>query len=224
MQQAVPAASGTLTASSPSLSLQSWLFFLSPSPKRSAFRSMPGMTTPSPFCLRALKTPTAFLNDNHIQDVVLRCSALSVMGTWYVTIVVIIKYIWPDKEMTPVFAPTRWADVHSPFQACWLHPCCPVLCLLLTGVVCCSASPWTAVFNAMPTICFGFQVFLHSVPFYITKRCSCLLSASILMIILSYLLPPHLFVDSAMSAACRCSTAWAEKRSNLGDLSSHLAW
>lgn len=36
------------------------------------------------------------------------CSALSVMGTWYVTIVVIIKYIWPDKEVTPAFVPSRW--------------------------------------------------------------------------------------------------------------------
>lgn len=35
------------------------------------------------------------------------CSALSVMGTWYVTIVVIIKYIWPDKEVTPSFMPVR---------------------------------------------------------------------------------------------------------------------
>lgn len=35
------------------------------------------------------------------------CSALSVMGTWYVTIVVIIKYIWPDKELTPAFVPAR---------------------------------------------------------------------------------------------------------------------
>lgn len=36
------------------------------------------------------------------------CSALSVMGTWYVTIVVIIKYIWPDKEVIPGYSPTRW--------------------------------------------------------------------------------------------------------------------
>ncbi|XP_009194834.2 putative sodium-coupled neutral amino acid transporter 7 isoform X2 [Papio anubis] len=28
-------------------------------------------------------------------------SFLSVVGTWYVTAIVIIKYIWPDKEMTP---------------------------------------------------------------------------------------------------------------------------
>uniref|UniRef100_A0A3Q0QXX8 Sodium-coupled neutral amino acid transporter 7 n=1 Tax=Amphilophus citrinellus TaxID=61819 RepID=A0A3Q0QXX8_AMPCI len=50
-------------------------------------------------------------------------SALSVMGTWYVTIVVIIKYIWPDKEVIPGYIPT-------------------------------SSASWTAVFNAMPTICF----------------------------------------------------------------------
>lgn len=35
------------------------------------------------------------------------CSALSVLGTWYVTVVVIIKYIWPDKEVTPGFGSTR---------------------------------------------------------------------------------------------------------------------
>ncbi|XP_074864803.1 sodium-coupled neutral amino acid transporter 7 isoform X1 [Carettochelys insculpta] len=53
-------------------------------------------------------------------------SSLSVIGTWYVTTVVIIKYIWPDKEITPGYIPTR-------------------------------PSSWMAVFNAMPTICFGFQ-------------------------------------------------------------------
>lgn len=35
------------------------------------------------------------------------CSALSVMGTWYVTVVVIVKYIWPDKEMSPGFVSPR---------------------------------------------------------------------------------------------------------------------
>ncbi|XP_029312675.1 sodium-coupled neutral amino acid transporter 7 [Cottoperca gobio] len=62
-------------------------------------------------------------------------SALSVMGTWYVTIVVIIKYIWPDKDMTPGYIPT-------------------------------SATSWTAVFNAMPTICFGFQCHVSCVPVF----------------------------------------------------------
>ncbi|XP_060901722.1 sodium-coupled neutral amino acid transporter 7 [Labrus mixtus] len=62
-------------------------------------------------------------------------SMLSVMGTWYVTIVVIIKYIWPDREITPGYIPT-------------------------------SASSWTAVFNAMPTICFGFQCHVSSVPVF----------------------------------------------------------
>nr|XP_046241744.1 putative sodium-coupled neutral amino acid transporter 7 [Scatophagus argus] len=62
-------------------------------------------------------------------------SALSVMGTWYVTIVVIIKYIWPDKEVTPGYVPT-------------------------------SSSSWTAVFNAMPTICFGFQCHVSCVPVF----------------------------------------------------------
>jgi hypothetical protein len=28
-------------------------------------------------------------------------SFLSVVGTWYVTAIIIIKYIWPDKEMRP---------------------------------------------------------------------------------------------------------------------------
>lgn len=35
------------------------------------------------------------------------CSALSVIGTWYVTIVVIVRYIWPDKKVTPAYIPTR---------------------------------------------------------------------------------------------------------------------
>lgn len=35
-------------------------------------------------------------------------SFLSVVGTWYVTAIVIIKYIWPDKEMTPGDILTRW--------------------------------------------------------------------------------------------------------------------
>ncbi|XP_065272622.1 sodium-coupled neutral amino acid transporter 7 [Emys orbicularis] len=62
-------------------------------------------------------------------------SSLSVIGTWYVTAVVIIKYIWPDKEITPGHIPTR-------------------------------PSSWMAVFNAMPTICFGFQCHVSSVPVF----------------------------------------------------------
>lgn len=62
-------------------------------------------------------------------------SALSVMGTWYVTIVIIIKYMWPDKGVTPSFVPA-------------------------------SSSSWTAVFNAMPTICFGFQCHVSCVPVF----------------------------------------------------------
>ncbi|XP_030269744.1 sodium-coupled neutral amino acid transporter 7 [Sparus aurata] len=62
-------------------------------------------------------------------------STLSVMGTWYVTIVVIIKYIWPDKDMTPGYVPP-------------------------------SSASWTAVFNAMPTICFGFQCHVSCVPVF----------------------------------------------------------
>ncbi|KAM7146859.1 sodium-coupled neutral amino acid transporter 7 isoform 1-T4 [Macrochelys suwanniensis] len=62
-------------------------------------------------------------------------SSLSVIGTWYVTAVVVIKYIWPDKEITPGHIPTR-------------------------------PSSWMAVFNAMPTICFGFQCHVSSVPVF----------------------------------------------------------
>ncbi|KAK0150054.1 putative sodium-coupled neutral amino acid transporter 7 [Merluccius polli] len=66
-------------------------------------------------------------------------SAFSVVGTWYVTIVVIVKYFMLTKEMTPTDIPT-------------------------------SASSWTAVFNAMPTICFGFQCHVSSVPVYNSMR------------------------------------------------------
>ncbi|KAG2470174.1 putative sodium-coupled neutral amino acid transporter 7 [Polypterus senegalus] len=62
-------------------------------------------------------------------------SALSVLGTWYVTIVIIVKYIWPDKEISPGYIPVR-------------------------------PPSWTAVFNAMPTICFGFQCHVSSVPVF----------------------------------------------------------
>lgn len=62
-------------------------------------------------------------------------SALSVMGTWYVTVVIIVKYIWPDKEVSP-------------------------------GYIATSSASWTAVFNAMPTICFGFQCHVSCVPVF----------------------------------------------------------
>ncbi|XP_042196270.1 putative sodium-coupled neutral amino acid transporter 7 [Callorhinchus milii] len=62
-------------------------------------------------------------------------SALSVMGTCYVTSVVIIKYIRPDQDLVPGDIPTS--------------PTC-----------------WTAVFNAMPTICFGFQCHVSGVPVF----------------------------------------------------------
>lgn len=81
------------------------------------------------------------------------------MGTWYVTVVVIVKYIWPDKEMSPGFVSPRWAMfvLFNTPQLCLptppLHPW-----PLLNGSLCSSSSSWTAVFNAMPTICFGFQV------------------------------------------------------------------
>lgn len=66
-------------------------------------------------------------------------STLSVLGTWYVTIVVIIKYLWPDRVIKPGYIPT-------------------------------SASSWTAVFNAMPTICFGFQCHVSCVPVFNSMR------------------------------------------------------
>ncbi|XP_017573649.1 putative sodium-coupled neutral amino acid transporter 7 [Pygocentrus nattereri] len=62
-------------------------------------------------------------------------SMLSVIGTWYVTIIIIIKYIWPDKDFSPGNIPT-------------------------------SPASWTDVFNAMPTICFGFQCHVSSVPVF----------------------------------------------------------
>ncbi|XP_051884127.1 sodium-coupled neutral amino acid transporter 7 isoform X2 [Pristis pectinata] len=62
-------------------------------------------------------------------------STLSVLGTWYVTIIVIIKYIWPDKGIN-------------------------------TGDIPTSPSSWMAVFNAIPTICFGFQCHVSSVPVF----------------------------------------------------------
>ncbi|KAI4905331.1 hypothetical protein NFI96_015424 [Prochilodus magdalenae] len=62
-------------------------------------------------------------------------SMLSVIGTWYVTIIIIIRYIWPDKEVSPGNIPT-------------------------------SPASWTDVFNAMPTICFGFQCHVSSVPVF----------------------------------------------------------
>ncbi|XP_072516961.1 sodium-coupled neutral amino acid transporter 7 [Salminus brasiliensis] len=62
-------------------------------------------------------------------------STLSVIGTWYVTIIIIIKYFWPDKNISPGDIPT-------------------------------SPASWTDVFNAMPTICFGFQCHVSSVPVF----------------------------------------------------------
>ncbi|XP_049642088.1 sodium-coupled neutral amino acid transporter 7 [Suncus etruscus] len=62
-------------------------------------------------------------------------SFLSVVGTWYVTAIVIIKYIWPDNEVIP-------------------------------GAVLTRPTSWVAMFNAMPTICFGFQCHVSSVPVF----------------------------------------------------------
>ncbi|XP_016359938.1 putative sodium-coupled neutral amino acid transporter 7 [Sinocyclocheilus anshuiensis] len=38
-------------------------------------------------------------------------STLSVIGTWYVTIIIIVKYIWPDKDVSPGIIPVR-SEVH----------------------------------------------------------------------------------------------------------------
>ncbi|XP_063294698.1 sodium-coupled neutral amino acid transporter 7 [Pelobates fuscus] len=62
-------------------------------------------------------------------------SFLSVLGTCYVTVIVIVRCIWPSSVI-----PTR--DIPS------------------------SPSTWLAVFNAVPTICFGFQCHVSSVPVY----------------------------------------------------------
>lgn len=86
------------------------------------------------------------------------------MGTWYVTIVVIIKYFWPDKEVTPGYVPTRCGK-HFTTLSKHLHPPHLALFELLNHCVCYSSASWTAVFNAMPTICFGFQVSPHLVSF-----------------------------------------------------------
>ncbi|KAL7866864.1 hypothetical protein AOLI_G00146780 [Acnodon oligacanthus] len=66
-------------------------------------------------------------------------SMLSVIGTWYVTIIIIIRYIWPDEDVSPGNIPT-------------------------------SPASWTDVFNAMPTICFGFQCHVSSVPVFNSMR------------------------------------------------------
>ncbi|XP_034164583.1 sodium-coupled neutral amino acid transporter 7 [Pangasianodon hypophthalmus] len=66
-------------------------------------------------------------------------STFSVIGTWYVTAIIVIKYVWPDPEMSPGIIPT-------------------------------SPASWTAVFNAMPTICFGFQCHVSSVPVFNSMR------------------------------------------------------
>ncbi|XP_077166367.1 sodium-coupled neutral amino acid transporter 7 [Paroedura picta] len=62
-------------------------------------------------------------------------SGLSVIGTWYVTAVIGVKYIWPDPDIIP-------------------------------GEIQTSPSSWMSVFNAMPTICFGFQCHVSSVPVF----------------------------------------------------------
>uniref|UniRef100_H3AQM3 Sodium-coupled neutral amino acid transporter 7 n=1 Tax=Latimeria chalumnae TaxID=7897 RepID=H3AQM3_LATCH len=67
-------------------------------------------------------------------------STLSVIGTWYVTVVIIITYLWTDPYM-------------------------------LYFQVKVSPSSWTAVLNAMPTICFGFQCHVISIPMFNKEKC-----------------------------------------------------
>ncbi|NP_001091398.1 putative sodium-coupled neutral amino acid transporter 7 [Xenopus laevis] len=62
-------------------------------------------------------------------------SFLSVLGTCYVTVVVVVRCIWPDTTI-----PSH--EISS------------------------SSSSWLAVFNAVPTICFGYQCHVSSVPVY----------------------------------------------------------
>ncbi|CAJ0917116.1 unnamed protein product [Ranitomeya imitator] len=66
-------------------------------------------------------------------------SSLSVLGTCYVTFIVIYRCVQPTSE-PPSDSATR------------------------------SASSWIAVFNAIPTICFGYQCHVSSVPVYGSMR------------------------------------------------------
>lgn len=61
-------------------------------------------------------------------------SSLSVLGTCYVTFIVIFRCAQPHEQI-PAYIPSR-------------------------------ASSWIAVFNAVPTICFGYQCHVSSVPVY----------------------------------------------------------
>ncbi|XP_041506724.1 putative sodium-coupled neutral amino acid transporter 7 isoform X2 [Microtus oregoni] len=94
--------------------------------RRSASRNMPGSEVPTQ------PGPDRGSDQRQLES---HFCFLSVVGTWYVTAIIIIKYIWPDKEMRPGDILTR-----------------PV--------------SWMAVFNAMPTICFGFQCHVSSVPVF----------------------------------------------------------
>ncbi|XP_018431130.1 PREDICTED: putative sodium-coupled neutral amino acid transporter 7 [Nanorana parkeri] len=61
-------------------------------------------------------------------------SSISVLGTCYVTFIVIFRCVLPHEQI-PAYIPSR-------------------------------ASSWIAVFNAVPTICFGYQCHVSSVPVY----------------------------------------------------------
>ncbi|XP_072135365.1 sodium-coupled neutral amino acid transporter 7 [Mobula birostris] len=88
-------------------------------------------------------------------------STLSVLGTWYVTVIVIVKYVWPDQGISTGHIPTR-------------------------------PSSWMMVFNAVPTICFGFQCHVSSIPVFHSmerpsmQRWSWVVTAAVLVCLFVY--------------------------------------
>lgn len=52
----------------------------------------------------------------HILHYLIR-STLSVIGTWYVTIIIIVKYFWPDKEVSPGIIPVRSELQYRPLES-----------------------------------------------------------------------------------------------------------
>ncbi|XP_072894859.1 sodium-coupled neutral amino acid transporter 7-like [Hemitrygon akajei] len=88
-------------------------------------------------------------------------STLSVLGTWYVTVIVIVKYVWPDQGIDTGHIPT-------------------------------SPSSWMMVLNAVPTICFGFQCHVSSIPVFHSmerssmRRWSWVVTAAVLVCLFVY--------------------------------------
>jgi len=169
---------------------------------------------------------------------VLHCSALSVMGTWYVTIVVIIKYIWPDKNMTPSHVPPRWVCTH--LMA--IFKCTPTYFSTVHLLIQAETSAYSACFACVAKslcllqFCFldcSFQCSAHHllwfpgtssfVSFEIIKL-NVFVSGLILVTYLCVTFFLLLSLFSATSAACRFLTAWAEKISKPGEWSSLLVW